>query len=208
MARVALAHHFASLEQQAHAARLAMWAFLASEIMLFTALFAMYAGLRCLWPDAFRAGVHENDLALGTLNTFVLITSSLTVALALHATRVGRRRLTAALLGASIAMGAAFLIVKAVEYGHHFAEGAWPGTAPPRQPGLAAFRNLYFASTGLHALHVIAGMALLAWLSLRALAGDFGREDHEHVALELGGMYWHLVDVVWIFLWPLYYLLR
>jgi cytochrome c oxidase subunit 3 len=206
VARAALHEPFATLDQQAHAVRLAVWVFLASELMLFAALLGLYSGLRSAWPESFRRGILGNDVALGTLNTAILITSSLLVALALDATRTGRARRTASLLGGSIVLGGAFLVVKAIEYRHHFEEGVWPGVGS--EPGLVAFHNIYFASTGLHALHVIAGMTLLGWLGVRAARGDFGPERSEHVPLELGGLYWHLVDVIWIFLWPLFYLLR
>src|SRR5204862_7891499 len=144
-----------------------------------------------------------------TVNTYILLTSSLTMALAIHATRRGRRRRTVALLGATIALGLAFDVLKVIEYAGHLAEGLAPGdyyafTALPAH-GVVLYVTLYYLLTGLHALHVTGGVCVLGWLALRARRGDF--TPRSHIALELGGLYWHLVDLVWIFLRPLLYLI-
>lgn len=202
---------YATLAQQEGAARLGMWAFLASEALLFAALFALFAGARAEHPATFEEGARHMALGLGTVNTFVLLTSSLVVALALPPLGRGRRRLAIALLLGAIAMGAAFLVIKGVEYARHFREGIYPGGSgaffsEPPEHGLRLFFTLYYLMTGLHALHVTGGMAALAWAAWRAHRGAIG-PGREH-PLEFVGLYWHLVDVVWIFLWPLFYLAR
>ncbi|HET7503351.1 MAG TPA: cytochrome c oxidase subunit 3 family protein [Kofleriaceae bacterium] len=199
-----------SLARQHATARLGMWVFLGSESLLFAGLLALYAAYRYTYPLEFHAASAHANLAIGTINTYVLLTSSLTVALAIHATRRGRRRSTVALLGATIALGLVFDVLKAIEYAGHLAEGLAPGgyyafaELPAR--GVVLYVTLYYLLTGLHALHVTGGLGVLAWLAWRARRGDF--TPGSHIALELGGLYWHLVDLVWIFLWPMLYLIR
>lgn len=199
-----------SLERQHATARLGMWVFLGSESLLFAGLLALYAAYRFAYPAEFHAASAHANLVIGTVNTYVLLTSSLTVALAIHATRRGQRRQTVALLIATIALGLVFDVLKAVEYAGHLREGLAPGgyyafdELPAR--GVVLYVTLYYLLTGLHALHVTGGICALIWLAVRAQRGAF--TPHSHVALELGGLYWHLVDLVWIFLWPLLYLIR
>ena len=210
MARRILVEQFENPIKQKEAARLGMWAFLGSEVLLFTGLFALYASYRAIYPAEFAAGVAHNDLFLGTTNTFILLTSSFTVAMAVHEIRQNRARLSAVLLFISVLFGAVFLALKFTEYGEHFREGIYPG---PRyhfaeMPGGAAriFFTLYFFMTGLHALHVTAGMSVLTWVGVAAWRRQYSPEYH--TPLELGALYWHLVDVVWIFLWPCLYLMH
>jgi cytochrome c oxidase subunit 3 len=201
---------YASLARQHATARLGMWVFLGSEVLLFAGLLALYAAYRFAYPAEFHAASAHANLVIGTVNTYILITSSLTMALAIHATRRGRRLQTVALLGATIALGLTFDVLKAIEYAGHLAEGLAPGAyyAFDGLPahGAALYVTLYYLLTGLHALHVTGGLGVLVWLALRARRGDF--TPTSHIALELGGLYWHLVDLVWIFLWPLLYLIR
>ncbi len=203
-----LAVQFQSLEVQAHAARLGMWLFLASELLLFGGLFALYAAYRILHGADFLAAAGHNSRTLGTVNTVVLISSSFTVAMAVHAMRGERPRRAALLLGLTILLALGFLAVKAIEYRAHIAAGILPGVyyraAGPATAGAHTFFTLYYFMTGLHGLHVVGGMAALSWLTRRA----WRRLDsaQHHVPLELGALYWHLVDLVWIFLWPLLYL--
>jgi cytochrome c oxidase subunit 3 len=205
-----LGEQFEDLAKQDHAARLAMWVFLASELLLFAALFALYTSYRAMYPDDFARAAAHNNLAIGTINTFILITSSATVALALWAVRGGLQRLASGLLIFSIGCGVLFLILKGVEYAQHFRAGIYPGvgfhSAELTGPGARLFFTLYYLITGLHAFHVVAGLAVLGWLLEGSLRGRFAPQDH--LRFELGTLYWHLVDVVWIFVWPLLYLLH
>jgi cytochrome c oxidase subunit 3 len=203
-----LAHHFGAIETQRHAERLGMWLFLATEVLLFAGLFCGYAYFRSQYQETFRLASAHLDLTLGTVNTVVLITSSLTVAMAHHFAHHDRSRLAGALLFASVAAGLAFMGIKAVEYSHKLHEGLLPGRfytyAGLQAPGSSLFFTIYFFSTGLHAIHVLVGMGVLTWMGVRALRNEFHR--NHYVPVELAGLYWHLVDLVWIFLYPLLYL--
>jgi cytochrome c oxidase subunit 3 len=202
------AEQFEDLEKQAYAARLGMWVFLGSEILLFLGLFTLYGGYRALYPRDFAAAAAHNDVAIGTINTVVLITSSLAVAMSVGAVRAGRPRSASRLLALGIGCGLVFLSLKGVEYAAHFAHGIFPGAgyrfAELPGPGARMFFTTYYSMTFLHALHVVAGMVILAWLAVGARRGRYTPSDHVHV--EAGALYWHLVDVIWIFLWPLLYL--
>ena len=203
-----LAHHFSTPSVQAGAARLGMWLFLGTEVLLFGGLFVGYAMYRTLYRAAFVACSHHLDRRLGTVDTLVLVTSSLTMALGLHLARAGRGRQATAALGATIALGLAFLAVHGHEYAGDIARGALPGRlyrAGVAAPGAGMFYTLYYFMTGLHSLHVVFGLVLLGWLTRRTARGDFGAGWA--TPLELGGLYWHLIDLVWIFLYPLLYLI-
>jgi cytochrome c oxidase subunit III len=201
---------YADRRDRTHALHLGMWLFLGSETLLFAGLFALYAAYRSSYPAEFVAGVNHNDAAIGTINTLVLIVSSFCVAWAVHAIRRDNRRACLLALGGAMVLGTAFLIAKSVEYAHHLAEGIAPGAAYAShalpEVGTQLFFTLYYTMTGLHALHVIAGLTILAWVARRVWRRR--TTAVRHVELELGGLYWHLVDVVWIFLWPLLYLTR
>jgi cytochrome c oxidase subunit 3 len=205
-----LAEHFEDLGKQTHAAHLAMWIFLGSEVLLFSGLFALYAAYRVMYPVDFASATAHNNVAIGTINTVILITSSLTVALSVHAIRGSRPRPTAYLLLASMLLGIVFLVLKGVEYAEHFRQGIFPGAAYrfAELPawGAKLFFTLYFLMTGLHVLHVIGGLVVLGWVLLGCLEGEYSGAYHTPV--ELGGLYWHLIDIVWIFLWPLLYLIH
>jgi cytochrome c oxidase subunit III len=196
-----VAHHFPNLRQQEHAARLGMWLFLATELLLFGGLFTAYAVYRFLYPDTFTRASEHLSVAAGTINTVVLITSSLTVALAHHLAEHRRGRTAALLL--------AFLGIKAWEWTTDFHEGLLPGryfaSEEPIGVGAPMFFTVYFLLTGLHGLHVLIGMTVLAVLMVLCWRGAY---DHGYTTpVELGGMYWHLVDLIWIFLYPLLYLI-
>ena len=199
---------YVSFGQRHHALRLAMWAFVGSELLFFGGLFTLYAAYRVMWGHDFAEAVHHNTLWYGTVNTYVLLTSSFTVALAVHYTRVARPRTAFYCLTSTMALGVAFLVLKSFEYLQHIHEGALPGLyyhhAAEPTFGAARLYTLYWMMTGLHALHVIVGLFILGWLSVRAHAGWYTPEHHTH--LEIATLYWHLVDLVWIFLWPLLYL--
>ena len=204
-----LAHHFGDLDEQREAATLGMWVFLVTEVLFFGGLFATYLVYRRLYPGAFAAASHELDIVLGTINTAVLITSSLTMALAVHAAQTGERRRLMTFLVVTMVLGTAFLAIKAFEYYTGFVEGHLPGAGFRFEPKYfqqaQIFFSLYYLKTGLHALHMIVGlgvMAVMLWLSWR------GAITEEYYApIEISGLYWNFVDIVWIFLFPLLYLI-
>jgi len=201
--------HFEDMEKQAHAARLGMWIFLASEVLFFSGLFALYTTYRTEHPHGFGVAVEHNTLAWGSINTGVLLVSSYTVALGVHELRRGRQRTSALLVGVTIFLGACFLGIKTGEYLKHFGEGIYPGGVGDfyrehGEPGTKMFFTLYYCMTGLHAVHVFAGMCVLGFLLWKIVRREIG-EWAPH-PLAIGAVYWHLVDVIWIFLWPLFYL--
>jgi cytochrome c oxidase subunit 3 len=205
----ALAHQFDSLAQQKEVATLGMWVFLATEVLFFGGLFATYAIYRAWYPEAFAAASHELDVALGTINTVVLITSSLTMALAVHAAQLGQRKLVLLFLAATMILGAVFLGIKSVEYYHKFVEHHVPG--PGFQFEREHFRHaqlffsLYFIMTGLHALHMVIGIGIMLVMFWWSWRGTITVEYYSPI--EISGLYWHFVDIVWIFLFPLLYLI-
>jgi cytochrome c oxidase subunit 3 len=214
-----LRHHFESLEQQREASTLGMWVFIAQEIMFFGGLFATYAIYRALYYAAFADASHHLDWKLGAVNTAVLIGSSLTMALAVHAAALGKSRLIVGWLVATILLGSVFLGIKVVEYGEKFEHHLVPGAHfryEPHDPEAARldpeierhaqiYFSLYFAMTGLHALHMIIGIPIIAWMAWRAANGEFS--PHYDSPVEITGLYWHFVDIIWIFLFPLLYLI-
>jgi cytochrome c oxidase subunit 3 len=187
---------FDDAAQQAHAAKLGMWVFLASELLLFAGLFALWGSYRAEGVEAFHAGARRTDLALGTANTVVLLVSSFLVAGAVHARRDGRARGAAVRFGGAVLLGAVFLGLKGVEWSAHAREGL--------VPGVGIFWTLYYMATGLHALHVIAGMGVVGTAGALCLREE---PPAPHV-VENCGNYWHLVDAIWLFLWPMFYLMR
>lgn len=207
--RSALAHHFDDLNQQYEAASLGMWLFLVTEVMFFGGLFTGYTVYRAAYAQGFAEASSRLDVLLGGINTAVLIGSSLTMALAVHAAQMGRRRALVLFLVVTIVLGGVFLGVKYVEYSHKFHEHLVPGQGfgiqdEHRQAGQVFF-SFYFAMTGMHALHMVIGMGIMAVLVLQARRGRFTAEYNSPI--EMTGLYWHFVDIVWIFLFPLLYLL-
>lgn len=205
----ALAHHFDDLEQQTEASTLGMWVFLITEILFFGGLFVGYAVYRSSYPEAFASGSHHLDVLLGTINTAVLIGSSLTMALAVHAAQQGQRQTLVVFLLGTIVLGLVFLGIKGVEYAHKFEESLVPGSMfqyeGPYAHQAQLFFSFYFSMTGMHALHMVIGVGVLAVLTLLAWRGRFSARYYAPV--EVTGLYWHFVDIVWIFLFPLLYLI-
>ena len=202
------AHQFEDVEQQHHASWLGMWVFLATEVMFFGGMFTGYAFYRVGYPDAFAAGSNRLDIVLGAINTAVLISSSLTMALAVYSAEKGRSNATVRCLILTMLLGAVFLGIKFYEYYQKFVEYLVPGAAfrfeePLRGPAQIFF-SFYFAMTGLHALHMIIGLGLLSVIAVKARRGGFS--EAYYTPVELSGLYWHFVDIVWIFLFPLLYL--
>jgi cytochrome c oxidase subunit 3 len=205
----ALAHQFDDLEQQHEASTLGMWVFLATEVLFFGVLFATYAVYRSWYAAAFAAGSRELLIVAGTTNTAVLITSSLTMALAVHSAQTGNRRRLLMFLVVTMILGTVFLAIKGFEYYTSFVEGHLPGAGFRFEPQYfqhaQIFFSLYFLMTGLHALHMIIGlgiMTVMLWLSWRgAITAEY------YAPIEISGLYWHFVDIVWIFIFPLLYLI-
>jgi cytochrome c oxidase subunit 3 len=204
-----LHHQFGSYDQQRESATLGMWLFLVTEILFFGGLFLAYTLYRWSWSIPFHAGSASLDIRLGAFNTAVLIASSLTMALAVRGAQTGKPRLTAGLLLATIALGSVFLVVKAFEYHEKFVEHHVPGPSfrfeGEGAEHAAMFFVLYFFMTGLHALHMIVGVSLLGSMIPKALRGGYTPENHNFI--EGAGLYWHFVDLIWIFLFPLLYLI-
>jgi cytochrome c oxidase subunit 3 len=222
-----LAHHFEDLEQQHGAASLGMWIFLGTELMVFGGLFTGYAVYRCVYPAAFAAGSHELNVWYGGVNTVVLLTSSFTMALAVWAAQVGGRRMLVGCLAATALLGTTFMVIKGFEYYGDYQEklvprlnfepNEWADRVPPElresdpyearmfSRRVELFLMCYYIMTGLHALHLIIGIAILTIQAVLAARGHF--PPAYYAPVEVSGLYWHFVDVVWIFLLPLLYLI-
>jgi len=231
-----LAHQFDHVEQQREASTFGMWIFLVTEVMFFGGLFLAYTVYRWAHPEAFIVGSHLLDIGLGGFNTVVLLASSLTMAMAVHSAQTGKQKLIAIWLTATIALGLVFLGVKVVEYGakieHHLVPGPNfhldPGHVPHGEAHAAAteggavhnytqalqtadprhvqlFFSLYFTMTGMHAIHMIIGIGIMSVLLFMNMKGKFTPDYYNPV--EISGLYWHFVDIVWIFLFPLLYLI-
>jgi cytochrome c oxidase subunit 3 len=207
--RSALAHQFDDPAQQHEASSLGMWAFLLTEIMFFGGLFVGYTVYRTAYPAGFIAGSQHLDVLLGTINTAVLISSSLTMALSVHAAQVGHRQLLTRFVLLTMLLGLVFLGIKGYEYWHKYHESLVPGIRfsydGPYPSQVQLFLVCYFLMTGLHALHMVIGLGMLTILAVLAWRGAFSPAYSTPV--ELIGLYWHFVDIVWIFLYPLLYLL-
>ncbi|MGE5170344.1 MAG: cytochrome c oxidase subunit 3 [Rudaea sp.] len=204
---LSIAPQFADASQQREAATLGMWIFLATEVMFFGALFFAYAIARFQFPEAFAAASRHTSIVLGTTNTGVLLTSSLAMALAVRSAAHGARRGTAALLAITGLLGLAFAGIKVTEYVLDYRDHLVPGADfafdPRYARGAMVFFGLYFATTGLHLLHLSVGVALVAvfaWRVWRVKPNALADQ------VEIVGLYWHFVDVVWIFLYPCLYL--
>jgi cytochrome c oxidase subunit 3 len=209
------AEQFDDAAQQRHASTLGMWTFLATEVLFFGALFVGFFAMRLRWPADFAAGAHHLKWYLGAINTAVLLTSSYGMVLAVHAAAQGDRKRVSRWLLATLALGALFLAIKFTEYAVEYHEKLVPHwhyaavdeqTGAPRPPRLPLFMGAYFITTAFHALHVTIGLAALAILWLANRRGTFSQAYHTPV--EIVGLYWHFVDVVWVFLFPTLYLLR
>jgi len=219
---LALRHQFVDSEQQKDASSMGMWLFLVTEIMFFGGMFTAYLIYRAGHPGAFMAGSLALDVKLGAFNTVVLIGSSLTMALAVRCAQLGQRKPLVGWLIATILLGATFLGVKAVEYHEKWEKHHVPGPTfnfntateeatkdhPEAQAAsneVAMYFSLYFAMTGMHALHMIIGIGLMSVLTWLSWKGMFGRDYYSPI--EYAGLYWHFVDLVWIYLFPLLYLI-
>jgi len=227
----ALQHHFENMEQQREAGALGMWVFLVTELMFFGGMFLAYTLYRTKFPADFASASNHLDLTLGAVNTVVLILSSFTMALAVYSSQVGKQRNQIVCLILTIVLGLTFLGIKAVEYHDKYEDHLIPGQLIPGRPyapevqehgapddkhklhllpgatvkHVEMFYWIYFAMTGMHALHMIIGVGILSVILYFSWRGRYGPEYHNPV--EISGLYWHFVDIVWIFLFPLLYLL-
>jgi cytochrome c oxidase subunit 3 len=207
--RAHLAHQFYTQEQQHEASTLGMWVFLATEVMVFGALFTGYTAYRAKYPDSFAEASRHLNLLIGAINTVVLLTSSLTMALAVYAARLGQKKMLVRCLILTALLGTVFMALKAVEYYEDYTDNLVPRLA--FQPGewkapgeVELFLMFYYIMTGLHALHLTVGIAVMAVIAYLAWRGAYSPEYYSPV--EVAGLYWHFVDVIWIFLLPLLYL--
>lgn len=204
-----VAHHFDSADQEFDSAKTGMWLFLASEIMMFGALFVGALVFRTLHPAGFAEGAAHLDWRLGALNTFFLLTSGLTMGLAVVAAQGGQQAKVRMNLVLSILFAAGFLVVKTIEYSQKFEHGTLPGrywhAHGFTDPFTHVFFGLYFVMTGLHATHVLVGMGLMVWALIRSSQVRFSRSYF--TPIEMVAIYWALVDLVWVFLFPLLYLI-
>lgn len=209
-----LEHHFVSSEQQFDSAKLGMWVFLITEILLFSGMFVAYAVYKQFNPATFEAASATLDRVLGTVNTIVLLASSLTVALAIHYIQQDKVKECVYNLLATLGLAGVFMVVKYFEYTDKFDHGVFPGgffephgTGYEQLATMEAapqFFSIYFVMTGIHGIHVLGGMIVIGWISWMAWRGRFSSEWYTPV--ELTGLYWHLVDIIWIFLFPMLYL--
>jgi cytochrome c oxidase subunit 3 len=210
-----LKSYFVSSEQQFDAAKLGMWIFLITEMLLFSGMFVAYTVYRSQHPVAFSEASHTLNRVMGGGNTLVLLASSLTVALSIHYAQKNQQRKAAWSLVATTALACVFMIVKYFEWTAKFEHGVYPGEAfDPHGdhyahlaefPFAKQFFSIYYVMTGIHAIHVLVGVGLIAWLATRTFRGHFSSEWYTPV--EIVGLYWHLVDIIWIFLFPLLYLI-
>jgi cytochrome c oxidase subunit 3 len=207
MSDAAVTHPFFDLRQQHEAASFGMWIFLATEIMFFGVLFGSYIATRIGYPDAFAEASRHTNILLGTLNTVVLLTSSLTMTLAVRAAQLRGRKAVVDYLVITLLLGLMFIVVKGLEYYLDFTEHLVPGVnfaySGLHAHGVELFFYLYFVMTGFHALHLIIGISIVAVIAWLAWRGQFIADS---TPVELTSLYWHLVDIVWIFLYPLLYL--
>lgn len=221
-----LHHHFDDMDQQRECNTLMMWAFLVTELMMFGGLFCAYAVYRWSFPQAFALGSHHLNWQLGTINTVVLLVSSLTMAMAVHAAALRHKKKLITFLALTLVLGWAFIGIKGVEWTHDYHEGLAPGVAwnyydtavhPDNaehvehlaEAGVSPnavkmFMVFYFFMTGLHGIHMIIGLTLVTILLIMACQGKF--TDGNDQPVEISGLYWHLIDIIWIFLFPLLYL--
>ncbi len=203
-----LREQFATVEQQRGTADTGMWLFLMTELMMFGGLFVAYTVYRFNHPQAFAEGSASMDIMLGSINSAILLTSSLTMGFAELSAKLGRQRLLGILLLVTILIGLAFLGIKFTEYYEHYqqheAPGVWFNHSGPHAPAVQMFFVFYFIMTGLHAVHMIIGIFLILGLIARNAIGSFSTAYHTPVSIV--GLYWHFVDIVWIFLYAIFYL--
>jgi cytochrome c oxidase subunit 3 len=207
-------HHFATMEQQFDTTKIGMWLFLATEVLLFGGLFVGFGLMQGKYPREFFEAHHHLQRGFGALNTVVLLISSWTMVMAVSAAQKGDRKKQVLFLSLTIFCACIFLGVKYFEYSHKIHDGLLPGKYYTHghedlikdTHGYATFFSFYFMMTGLHGIHILAGIGLLSWILMRARRGEFSSSFFTPV--DLVGLYWHLVDLIWIYLFPLFYLIQ
>lgn len=203
-------HHFRDADHQFDASKLGMWIFLVNEILFFGGLFMAYIVFRSWYPELFQQAALQLDTTMGAINTVVLIGSSLTVALAIRSAQTDNMRGLQVNLLITILLACTFMVIKGFEYAHKFELGIFPANYYTFEgidhPQAGIFFGIYYIMTGVHALHVLVGIGVIFWIFLRARRGEFG--SHYYTPVEITGLYWHLVDLIWIFLFPLLYLIE
>ena len=205
------AHHFDSYEQQVSAEKLGMWLFLATEILMFGGLFVGYLIYHGEYPEVFKAGAHFLDWKKGAVNTVVLLLSSFTMAMSIYYAQTNKIKNCQQMLIATLFCGCVFIFIKYIEYSHKFHIGIFPGkffsyTGEGFVEGLPLYFSFYYLMTGLHAVHVLIGLALISWMLFKTYKQQIG--PHHYRPLEYVGLFWHLVDLIWIYLFPLLYLVE
>lgn len=204
------AHHFESADHEFVTSKEGIWLFMVTEILMFGGLFVAYFIYHNIYPDMFAEGAKSLDWRMGFGNTLVLIFSSLTMALGIHYIQKGQNQKAVFNLALTILCGAIFMVVKYFEYTHKFHLGLFPGKfldiakVGAEHANLGMYYGFYYCMTGLHGLHVLIGMGCITWVLIRTIRGDFN--PHYYTAVEGVGIFWHIVDLVWIFLFPLLYL--
>ncbi len=203
------AHHFDSVAQEYRTAKFGVWMFMVTEILMFGGLFVAFGIFNNIYPEIFTEGAKFLDWKLGAINTVVLITSSLTMALGIHYIQTDKRDMAFWSLVFTVLCGAVFMVIKYFEYSHKFHLGLFPGSEFAYEgtvgaKNLALFFSFYFCMTGLHGIHVLVGMGLISWVCIRHYRGEFS--PNHYTAVEGVGLFWHIVDLIWIYLFPLLYL--
>lgn len=200
-------HNHVEEHRDDEASKLGMWLFIFTELLLFGGLFLVYSIFRAKYPANFHEGSLELSVTIGAINTIALLFSSMTIAMALSAMQKNNKKLAMQMIAVTLIMAVVFLVNKYVEWGHKFEHGLYPGSAlmPHLDRGLLLYFSLYFFMTGLHAFHIIVGMVLLSICFFKVKNGTI--HTQKYVLLENGALYWHLVDLIWIFLFPLMYLI-
>ena len=202
-----VAHHFGDASHEFDTCKLGMWAFLAQEILFFAGVFVAYAVFRYLYPDMFLEAHKHLSWQMGALNTLILITSSFTMVMGVRSVQLTQLKTAMTYLSTTLVLAGGFMVVKAFEYASKISHGLLPNVwfnATSAFETSPIFFGCYFFMTGLHGLHVVIGMGLILWIMLRLKKGEF--RDGYFTPVEMVGLYWHLVDLIWIFLFPLLYL--
>ncbi len=203
------AHHFKDAMHEFLSSKEGIWLFMVTEILMFGGLFVGYFLMHAKFPEMFAEGASHLDWKMGSINTVVLIISSWTMAYSINLIQTGKAKQANLTLAATILCGAIFMCIKYMEYSHKFHDGLLPGhffnNPEAVSKNLGMYFGFYFSMTGLHGFHVLCGMTLITWVLIRNLRGDF--DEHYYTAVEGVGIFWHIVDLIWIFLFPLLYLI-